>query len=289
MRTYTAILAATTLIGGIVATHLWTQLRAERERSDQLQERVTRLELAQAAPVRNVAAPSVLTGAGQQTSPVSTTGPATASTVAVASSARSGLASAINTRELLKDPDFREAMAPTVRASMVMMYPDLARELGLTPEQAGKLLDLITKHQMASMAMTAQSGYPDQAAMKEMSKAMQENSRKQDAEVSALLGEAKYQQWKEYQGTLGVRQQVSRLHEALESNGQPLEEYQEKSLIAALAADQKRQAEDGQRSPRTASTSGSCRPSRSPSKKAAAATPASCGTASPRLPAASRR
>ncbi len=141
----------------------------------------------------------------------------------------------------------------SLRASIAQNYPGLAKELGLTPEQAGKLFDLMTKNQLASLGDSLPDG-TDEATVRAAASARQENARKQDAEVASLLGDAKYQQFKDYQQTLGARQQVSRLSSALESSGEPLGEQQQQQLITALAADQKRQVEEARQVARPAAS-----------------------------------
>jgi hypothetical protein len=247
MRTPSAIFSATTLIAAIVAANLWMQLRVEREQNAQLQARVAQMESAQVAPQPVHTVPS--TASTEQAivaTPSSTAARAPVAATAPSSATRSSTP-AMNVQELMKDPDFRDGMAGTVRSSMSLLYPDLAKDLGLTNEQASKLLDLLAKHQMAMVSLASPAALGDEAAMREAQKSIQENSRKQESEISTLLGENKYQQWKEYQSTLVVRQQVSRLHSALEASGQALEDDQEKSLITALAADQKRQSDEAQR------------------------------------------
>jgi hypothetical protein len=248
MRTYTPVLAATTLIGGIVATYLWTQLRAERDLSAQLQARVAQLEVAHSTSAAQSALPLVRNSETQDSALRSAAAPASPPSTPTANALRSGAAPLINTQELLKDPDFRDGMAVSLRSSLAMLYPDLAKDLGLTPEQSGKLLDLLSKHRLASVSAVPSPTSSDPAAMREFSKAVEENSRKEETEVRSLLGDAKYEQWKEYQSTLAVRQQVSQLRSALQSSGQALDEYQEKSLITALAAEQKRETEEARRS-----------------------------------------
>jgi hypothetical protein len=61
-----------------------------------------------------------------------------------------------------------------------------------------------------------------------------------------MLGDAKYQQWKEYEGSLDARQQVTRLRQTVDTSGQPLSQQQERQLITALAAEQRRQTEQAQ-------------------------------------------
>ncbi len=241
MPKFTPVLAATTVIAGIMSIHFWQQLREEREKTGLLQQRVTQLELAQARPVPAASAPPLAMQQADGQKPAAT--PSAVEKGAEPAAAAAGRAAArSNIRELLKDPGFREGMAAPLRAALAQNFPDLAKELNLTPEQTDKMLDLISKYQLASLDNILGGG-ADAAGRRDLQSTVQENDRKRDAEINALLGDAKYQQWKEYEGSLPARQQVSRLSQAVASSGQPLGQQQEKQLIAALAAEQKRQAE----------------------------------------------
>ncbi len=153
----------------------------------------------------------------------------------------------------MKDPDYREGIAISMRASIAQNYAGLARELDLTPEQLGKLFDLLTKSQVATMGRTPACN-ADEATVRESANARLDIDRKQEADAAALLGDTKYRQFKDYQQSLPVRMQVTQLSAALEASGMPLAEPQQKQLIAALAADQKQRTDEAMQAARTAAS-----------------------------------
>jgi hypothetical protein len=243
MPRVTPVLAATTVIAGIMSVYFWQQLRVERERTGILQQRVSQLELAQARPVQAAAPPLAMQLVGKPTEE-----PATVAAGAGPEASVRGRAAAVREgiRGLLQDPEFRDGMTAGLRTALAQAYPDLAKELNLTPEQANRLLDLISKYRLSSLGNVLGGGAADAAGRQNLQAAVQENERKRDAEISAMLGDAKYQQWKEYEGSLDARQQVTRLRQTVDTSGQPLSQQQERQLITALAAEQRRQTEQAQ-------------------------------------------
>ncbi len=249
MQRFAPLFAASTLVVAIVAAYLFLQLRTEHQRTRQLQERIAELEFAQGAIVASASvAPAV---AGRQPAPASPAGQ-----VAAVESSGQGSAAAevarpnaarMNARGLMKDPDFRAAQLAQRRAQLQRTYAALVRELQLTPAQADALFDLMAKQQLARMSeparMVSSGQVQGEDAQQAMRNAIQENRRAQDAEIATLLGDAAFQQFREYQDTLGARQRVTQLRAQLAAQGQLLTDEQFKPMIAAVAAEQKLQGQ----------------------------------------------
>jgi hypothetical protein len=53
-------------------------------------------------------------------------------------------------RQLMQDPDYREAIRVQQRSNMTRQYPGVAQELGLTAEQAEGLFDLLAEQQLTA-------------------------------------------------------------------------------------------------------------------------------------------
>lgn len=148
-------------------------------------------------------------------------------------------------RQLMQDPDYREAMRVQHRSNMVRQYPGVAQELGLTTEQTDKLFDLLTDQQMRN---NEQSEFlfdteVDPATMQQrqekMAQRWAEMQQKTEAELSAQLGPDKLQAWKEYQSTLGARHQAEHLKTTLAGRGVPLSEDASRAVVKAYAEAQK--------------------------------------------------
>lgn len=147
--------------------------------------------------------------------------------------------------DALQSPGNADFTRTMLRSVMSQMYPDLAAELGLTDEEARKLLDLVVEQQLdlTSESVAMMTAGTDPAAMQATQRKMVEKQEAHERELSALLG-SKYPKWEEYQGTAAARQQVAQLRGTLAAGGNPLSEAQEKSLVAAFAKEQSRVARE---------------------------------------------
>ncbi len=235
MQRSTVIFAATTAVVGIISVQLWQELDDERFKSRNLQLCSVQLRVMQKR--LKATGPQQTGGSQDLAAGLSLTGQKFPSTASI--SLRDGVSLDNNTRELMKDPDYREGWELSARALVAQSYPDLAREMYLTPEQADQLLDLLTKRQMASTAVGPLAGVDDAAAM-ETQAAREAGARDQDDKIAALLGASKQQQWKEYQQTLGARRQVAQLQTILEPTSQVLDDRQQMQLMTTLATEETR-------------------------------------------------
>lgn len=150
---------------------------------------------------------------------------------------------------MLKDPEYRKAMLAQMRMTLPTNYPGLAEELGLSPEQADRLFDLLAENQMelqANSPTVSANGQIDQTQLQELQRIQQELRGKQDAALSAMLGEERMSRWKEYQQTQSSRLRVQQLGRTLDAMGVPLTSAQMRPLTEAMAAEQTRQRQEMQ-------------------------------------------
>jgi hypothetical protein len=148
-------------------------------------------------------------------------------------------------RQLMQDPEYREAMRIQTRGNFARQYPGVIEELGLDAQQADEFFDLLADQQMRTTDQMQpiwemEGADPtDQAAMQErqrkISEQVAENQRKNEAEMAARFGQDKLQAWKEYQSTMGVRYELENMRSTLASNGVPLNDDMSKPMLKALA------------------------------------------------------
>lgn len=149
-------------------------------------------------------------------------------------------------RQLMQDPEYREALRVQHRSNLSRQYPGLAEELGLSPEQTDQLFNLLAdqqlRHNDQAEPMWDTEGL-DPASIQQRREKMQqqwtEMQRKNDAELAAQLGSDKLQAWKEYQSTLGARHQTEQLRTSLASRGVPLSDDANRAVLKAFAEAQK--------------------------------------------------
>jgi hypothetical protein len=237
MKALAPVLAITTIVAGAAAVWLVQQLHAEQNRANALQTRVTELEIALArpavttSPVAQTITASVDSPAATQSTPIN-------APVAASPATEKPATVRINSSELMKDPDYRASVAGYLRQSLAQNYQDFGKEQGLSPELMGKLLDIMASNGLAISGVGVGAG-DGKTTPAEVLQASQAAQRKQEDDIRALLGDAKTQQWKDYQASLPSRQQVSQLRAALESSGDTLSQRQQQLLIATMTAEQK--------------------------------------------------
>jgi hypothetical protein len=256
MRNLMLVCAGLALFSGVVAVNLWRELRAERVLTAELRTQLNGGQAATWAPASGgmQAAPLPASGSvptpgtevrSEQLAAAAEGARPPAQTAQIADVARLVL----NQQEMMKDPEYRKARLAQTRMSLPQNYPGLAEELGLTPEEADRLFNLLAENQMemTDLSMTAATingVAPDPAAMEEVNRRRPEMQRRQEEALMSMLGSAKYSQYQEYQQTRAPRQQVVQLNRALEGIGLPLTPEQSKPLTAAYIAEQKRQRDE---------------------------------------------
>jgi hypothetical protein len=227
IRTSTAVCASVAVICGVMTVTLWLALGSERKVAAGLH-----MELAESLDRAAVAEATTQT-------PPSVPRPVVA--------ARSGNVP-IGYDQLLQDPEHRKARLTMLRTALMRSYPGLAEAIGLSREEADKLLDLLAETQLKtdSQAMLAFTGDPqaDRAFIAKLNSNRQDLQRQQGDSIRAMLGEARYAQWQQYLPTRSVRIQAGNYATALAQAGAPLEDRQVDGLVAVMLGEQKSLRQD---------------------------------------------
>jgi len=130
---------------------------------------------------------------------------------------------------------FRKVIRAQMRAQNKQLYADVGAQLGLSREEASKLIDLITDQNVDPMAISRDSTDPTER-MRLMNEARRENQ----AKIADLLGPEKLKLLEQYQQTIPVRQEVDMLARQIEgSDAAPLSDEQRKRLLAAIIEERK--------------------------------------------------
>lgn len=242
MKKLVVVLGAGVLVVGIAAANLWQDLRAEREQNRQLAAQAVAVPapgppvpVAPMSPPDPVAPPSVALTAAAPTTASSEPEPPAPPAAAPAS--QEPAADANPLAAALANPQATEFVRSMMSSMMAQMYPDLAEELDLSPEEAQKFLTLLASQQgdlgtQSLQLMTGGAGNP--AAMQDLQRKLIEQQRAHEAEVARTLG-SRYPRWQAYQATAAARQQVNQLGTALSAAGRPLSESKTQALVAAFA------------------------------------------------------
>jgi hypothetical protein len=136
--------------------------------------------------------------------------------------------------KMFTDPEMKKAMRGQQGMMVRMMYGDLAKELGLSSEDANQLMELLTERQMGLAAKSMEvmgGGNGDQANLEEAGKTINSARAEYDAQIKGLLGEEKTKQLAQYERTIGDRMQMTQYQQTLTASGIPLEEKQRTGLL----------------------------------------------------------
>ncbi len=234
MKIVAAILAVALLLVGSYAMRLLEEVKSGREQVAVL---AAQLQQRRAAPVPlpQVPAPAPLAAAAR----VNPAGNAPETTeVAVEPVPPEQAPTLMDAlRAQMSSPEGMARRRESNRQAIRSANPDVSEALGLAPEEAERFLELLVTQQERSFAIfenAREAGAPASSAAAEF----EENRRNDESELQALLG-SRYPQWQDYQQTRGVWQQRRDLRAVLDAAGTPLADAQGRSLIAALAAEQR--------------------------------------------------
>jgi hypothetical protein len=148
-------------------------------------------------------------------------------------------------QRMLQNPEYRDLLRARQRVALSPMHADLPELLQISKEQAGQLLDLLAEQQVREQAASRPMwpGHGDAVAMQEFMEKAQERQRTNDAEIAALLGPNKLQEWKEYEQSAMARFQVQRLRQMLPLDV-ALRAEQLRPLVSAMSREQRQMFED---------------------------------------------
>jgi hypothetical protein len=252
MKSLLLVFTALLVISGIVSVNLWRNLRTERQTNAALETQLAQPRSiapttpAPATPAQSVATPPP---AAAPVAPVAAATPAPpvdsdmfmrASTAAITSGV-TNLTGATSERDLMKVPEYRKAQLTQTRLRLAQSHPGLADTLGLSRTEADHLFEVMAEAQLKLIdeftEMAARSGRTTAsiAAMREKASGIEEP-------VRAVLGEARYAQYQEYQrNAKPVLTRVSSLGFTLNGASQPLNDSQARALAAAVLTEHQRQ------------------------------------------------
>jgi len=126
-------------------------------------------------------------------------------------------------KKMMADPEMKKAMAQQQMSFMRQYYNDFIKQAGLTPQEADKLFEILSKKQEAAMdagTKILQDGVKGATPPKDY----------QD-ELKALLGDQRASQFKNYEKSLPDRITLGQINQQLSSSGAQLNDAQTNSLL----------------------------------------------------------
>lgn len=115
--------------------------------------------------------------------------------------------------------EYLHALRESTRLSLMTRYHDLAEEMNLRPGEASMVFAILTETRNLTI------------------KRASADIRSEQERITALLGTAGYEKWREYERNLPFRKSVGQIQAVLSSNGEkPLNTEQVRFLVSAMAA-----------------------------------------------------
>jgi len=227
-RKTTVILSVLVLVFGATTVWLWRAL--EQERSD-----LAKIEVAQSpksyasgvpspAPVESTPAPAVEQDGHEYFEK---------------SRFKRGLIFSGDDPRLRQIEAYMVARRRYLEASFAERYPDLVRELKVPKETALRIVELSPEEQRRWSGVKIEAKDQRSFWLEQQQRAYEG-----DVEIAALVGDAKLQQWKDYQASIWERHQVRQLRLELMDSAEPLGGETAESLIRALYEERQRIEQD---------------------------------------------
>ncbi len=136
--------------------------------------------------------------------------------------------------KMMDDPEMKKMIQNQQRMMVDQMYNPLIKQLGLPPDEAAKLKDLIANSQMKAteQASSLMNGSPTNRA--EAMAAVTEAQKSSDDQIKQLLGDAQYAQYKDYQLTMGERTMLNQFKQQNADSANALSDQQTEQLLTFM-------------------------------------------------------
>ncbi|MES1166718.1 MAG: hypothetical protein ABUL68_01820 [Pseudomonadota bacterium] len=220
---------------GYWAVRLWGQLMAAETEIAELRVRSTQVASAEVLQRRNdalLARIAELEAAQQRPVAAAVPAPAPAATQPGKPPSFAALAS-----QMMNTPAMREMMVRTQKAGLERRFTDLMNQLGMSPEDRTRFIDLMSEKQMNTVdiglkMMSGNLSDTDRAAVVQQVKDANAAS---DAKLRDFFGnDATYATYQDYVAQQPVRTQVTALNSSLAAAGQPLSPEQSNALAGVM-------------------------------------------------------
>lgn len=139
--------------------------------------------------------------------------------------------------KMFTDPAMKKMMRSQQAMGVRMMYSDLAKELGLSPDEANQIMDMLVDRQMAMARKSMKLLGGEQADGATAEEAGQDvNAAKEDydKQLEGALGKDRFAKMQEYERTIGDRMQLTQYKQAFSASGVALEDRQAEGLLTIM-------------------------------------------------------
>ena len=139
----------------------------------------------------------------------------------------------------MANPEFAKAMSLQQHAALDNRYAALFKQLDLSPAELERFKNLLVERQNSRMDVinaARENGLNPRENRDEINKLVSEAQAEVDANIKAALGEARFNQYQNYDATQSQRNLVSQLDQRLSYSSTQLNTTQSQFLVTALAS-----------------------------------------------------
>ena len=147
-------------------------------------------------------------------------------------------------KKMFTDPNSKKMMRNMQMMGVKMMYSDLAKELGIKPDQANQVLELLGDRQMAltTKGMKLFGGDSGETATAdEVGKEVETTKEEYDAQLESILGKDGMTKLSDYEKSVGDRMQIQQYKQAFAANGLPLDDNESQGLLNIMKEERAKQ------------------------------------------------
>jgi hypothetical protein len=134
-------------------------------------------------------------------------------------------------RRMLAIPEYREGRKAQHRRELARLRDEGIQVVGITPEQADRVIETMVER---SLDWASRPNPRNAQEELERLREIEEKQRKEEAELRALLGDAKAARWTEFIASQSSRSEVRRLRDNLSDGSEPLRDDQVEPLVSTL-------------------------------------------------------
>lgn len=149
---------------------------------------------------------------------------------------------------LLNDPEVVKLMTAQQKNQLDGRYAALFKQLALSPAQIDTLKNLLLEKQNAQrdvMMAARETGLNPRENRDELRKLVEQSNAETDAEILAVLGQEKFNQYKTYDVTGSQRALVEQIGRSLSYSATPLTDAQSQALVQIFAQNDAAKTADG--------------------------------------------
>jgi hypothetical protein len=232
-------LSACAVVGAFGFFWTFRQLQVERTERAALEQRLADLQSQlETARATALAPPALTTAVTPAVAPTPSPAPIAVAAAQPRQDANELIRESENRqRRMLQDPAYREAVLAELRRRHAGTRRDAIRLVGMTPEQADRVIDLWVARNLRFMERGASYGQePDENAKAEMRRAADAEQQ----ELRTLLGDEKYEEWRRYLASGQERAEVESLRAGFEGTPHAIDDSQAAELALTIHSERER-------------------------------------------------